>query len=583
MSNIIFAEQYDNRIKILSDYYSEPYTAEWNRTKKDVPQNVPPVKLELGSREYILKTELNANYSLDIKENDIVISSYEFYSGNLSIKEHIDQIIRMYDINLDETQKEYRDIIKKTESADWIDIFNFIVSLYKKANNQQKYEMFLLLDGLIDRYNYNVEYNNGKIVTLNAFDNTVSFDRPIQKILFCSAIDNRQHFVNNSYIEETFKTKTLQDVLYKVYLYQDNRVISQLFYFEPDNETKKLIRNNKIYIEEKKKESIENNLSDPSVYVDLTEEEKGYYQTEQLVYPKNVFVKIPRAYGDYPNIKFVFEEKKCLDFIKASPLEYFLVVNEIDVLYSPSTNRRIKIDPEKTSMFVNIRDYGIRNEEYFYYIEDENGTIISDIHILRRDDRTIETYEDYFLKKKEIQMLAFKKETGTTLQAVKANEETIAIIKKMIDKVQNNNELDKLDLFSTETIFLPNQYDTIADILYILSINQTLQSDYDKDICNTLKYNSKERKIALYSKKEDTLFSIMQVGSKNSYEYEEIYIAGIQGTSVDFRIDSNTKACIIRAIDLTTSKVSGFVLIEYPNKAAKYYAKEYLIELKEVE
>lgn len=579
MSNIIFVEQYDNRIKILSDYYSEPYTAEWNRTRKDVP----PVKIGLGSREYILKTELDTNYSLDIKENDVIVSSYEFYSGSLSIKEYIDQIIRMYNIDLDETQKEYRDIIKKTESADWIDIFGFIVSLYKKANDQRKYEMFLLLDGLIDRYNYNVEYNNGKFITLSAFDNTVSFDRPIQKILLCSMTDNKQHFVNNSYIDESFRTKTLQDVLYKVYLYQNNRVVSQLFYFEPDNETKKLIRNNKIYIEEKKKESIENNLSDPSVYVDLTEEEKGYYQTEQLVYPKNVFVKIPEAYGDYPNIKFVFEEKKCLDFIKASPLEYFLVVNEIDVLYSPSANRRIKIDPKKTSMLVNIRDYGIRNEEYFYYIEDENGTIISDIHILRRDDRVIEVYKDYFLKKKEIQMLAFKKETSTTLQAVKTNEETIAIIKKMIDKIQNDDELDKLDLFSAETIFLPNQYDMIADILYILSINQTLQSDYDKDICNTLEYTPKERKIALYSKKEDTLFSIMQVGSKNSYKYEETYISGTQGTSIDFRIDLNTKACIIRAIDLTTGKVSGFVLIEYPNKTAKYYAKEYLIELKEVE
>lgn len=579
MSNIIFIEQYDNRIKILSDYYSEPYTAEWSGTKKDAP----PVKIELGSRKYVLKTELDTNCSLSIKENDVVVDSYEFYSGSLSIKEHIDQIIRMHDVNLDETQKEYRDIIKKAESADWIDIFNFIVSLYKKADNQQKYEMFLLLDGLIDRYNYNVEYNNGKFITLNAFDNTVFFDRPIQKILFCSMTDNKQHFINNSYIEEIFKTKTLQDILYKVYLYQDNRVISQLFYFEPDNETKKLIRNNKIYIEEKKKESIENNLSDPSAYVDLTKEEKEYYQTEQLVYPKNVFVKIPKVYSDYPNIKFVFEEKKCLDFIKTSPLEYFLVVNEIDVLYSPSANRRIKIDPEKTSMLVNIRDYGIRNEVYFYYIEDENGTIISDIHILRRDDRTIEIYEDYFLKKKEIQMLAFKKGTSTTLQAVKTNEETIAVVKKMIDKVQNNNELDKLDLFSAEAIFLPNQYDTIADILYILSINQTLQSDYDKDICNTLEYNSKERKIALYSKKENTLFSIMQVGSKNSYEYEEIYISGIQGTSIDFRIGLNTKACIVRAIDLITSKVSGFVLIEYPNKTAKYYAKEYLIELKEVE
>lgn len=583
MSNIIFVEQYDNRIKILSDYYSEPCTAEWNKKSEDDIDSIPPVKIELGSREYILKAELNANYSLDIKEDGSVIDSYEFYSGNLSIKEHIDQIIRMYDIDLNNTQKEYRDIVKKIESSDWIDILNFIVSLYKKATNQKKYEMFLLLDGLIDRYNYNVEYNNGKFVTLNTFDNTVSFDRPIQKILFCSTINNRQHFINNSYIKENFKTKTLQDILYGVYLYQDNRMISRLFYFEPNNEIKRLIRDNKIYIEEKKKESIENNLSDPSVYVDLTEEEKGYYQAEQLVYPKNILIKIPKAYGDYPNIKFVFEEKKCLDFIKASPLEYFLVVNEIDVLYNPSANRRIKIDPEKTSMFISIRDYGIRNEEYFYYIEDENGTIISDIHILRRDDRTIEAYEDYFLKKKEIQMLTFKKETSTTLEAIKANEETIAIIKKMIDKIQNNDELDKLDLFSSETIFLPNRYDTIADILYILSVNQTLQSDYDKDICNTLKYNPKERKIALYSKKENTLFSIIQVGVKNSNEYKEIYIAGTQGTSIDFRINLNTKTCIIRAIDLTTSKFSGFVLIEYPNKTDKYYAKEYLIELEEVD
>lgn len=584
MNNIIFVEQYDNRIKLLSEYYSEPYTASWNKINEDEVSIISSKNIDLGSREYVLGTALGENYSLSVIENNKEIESYNFYTGNLTIKEHIDQIIQLYNIDMTNLQKEYRELIKKIESADWIDIFMFIFSLYQKANSEEKYRLYLLLDGLITRYNYNVECNNGKYITFDTLSSTITFDRPIKKAMFYSVNDQKRHFIINSFIEDSFKTKTLKDVIYKVYLYNDsNKMVSQFLYFEPNEEIKQIIRNNKTYVTEKQREAIENNLSVPSIYVDFIEEEKEYYQLEQIIRPQNIFIKLPKVYEDYPNIKFVFEEKKCLDFIKESSFNYFLVINEMDVLYDPIVNRRVAIDADNNYLLVNMRDYGIRNEPYFYYIEDENGTIVSDIHVLQRNDRSIETYDDYLSKKKEVRMLDLKKETNTTLQAIRSEDTVVKSVRKIIDKIQNDEELNELDLISQETIFLPSQYDTISKDLYALSVSQTLQGDYDKNICNEIKYTAKERKLALYSQKKYTMFSIIEVGAKNSYEYKETFVMGKFDTAVDFRISINTNVCIVRAIDLDTNKISGFVFIEYPNKTTKYYAKEYLIKLEGVE
>lgn len=585
MNDIIFIEQYDNRIKLLSNYCSNQYsfyTASLDKISADGLSIESSKNIDLGSREYVLKTNLDTNYYFSVKKNGTEIESYPLYTGKLTIKEHIDQIIQVYNIDMSNMQKEYREIVKKTETAEWSEIFAQIILLYKKVNGQEKYKIFLLLEGLINRYNYNTEYHNGNFIELCTYDSTLKFNRPIDRAFFCSVADGNRHFIINSYIDDFYKTKTLQDTLYRIYLYNKNKIVSSIYYFEPNNAVKKFIRNDKIYTEEKKREAIENNLFVPSVYVNLTEEEKIFYQFEQLVRPKNIFVKLPNIYEEYPNIKFVFEDIKCLDFIKESSFDYFLVINEEDVLCSSNASRRIKIDLNKNSMLVNIHDYGIRNEAYFYYIEDEKGTVISDVHVFKRDDRSVNIYEDYSLKKKEIQMIEFKKETNTVLNAIKTSEENIGIIRKMIDKIEHDNELSKLDIFSTEVIFIANQYDIMADTVYALSINQTIQSDYDKDICDKLKYSSKERKIALYSKVKSTLFSIIQIGDKNSYEYTETYVLGKQDASIDFKINIDTRICVVRGINLNTNMISGFVLIEYPSKTAKYYAKEYLIELEEV-
>ena len=578
---IIFVEQYDNKIKLLSGYCAGKYTAFWNEVTEDnkIARSVP---IELGSREYILEAELDKSYSFVVKNNDIEIEKVSLYVGKLTMKETIDQIIRTYKINIEIIRKEYNNIIKKIDELDWAGLLDIIAEYYTKEKDDKKYVFYLLLSNLIERYNYNAEYNNGKHILFDKYFDNIVFNTSIDTVLFFSKKNGKRITTENQYITTERKIKTDTDILFDVTIFKENAIISKMFYFKPCDEIKLKLQQDKIYIEEKKKEALENNLTVPSVYVDMTEQEKTWYQYEQLIRPKNIFVKLPEVYADYPNIKFEFSKTKCLDLIKASSRKYYLTINEIDVLYDKNINRRIDIDPEKDVLFVNIRDYGLRDEPYFYFIEDEDGVIISDIHIFEKKDRTLDSMTDYFLKKKEIKMLNFKKNLNQLFSDMNTEPTIKSFINQAIDKILHNDDLVLLDLFSEDILLYKNRHDNLIDILYTLLVNQTMYGDYSKDFCSELKYKAYERTIALSAQKQDVLYCITQMGAQNDSYYEESYVAETYNTAVDFRIDNNTKYCFIRAIDLETSCISGFSLFDYTNKSSDYCVREYMLGVKNI-
>ena len=583
-NKIIFIEQYDNRIIFMSGYYSEPYTMFFEELSDDESDVVKSKEMELGSKEYIVKTELGKTYRVSVRSKDTneEVESQVFYLGNLTRKETIDQIIKTYDINKENILVEYNRLLYNLDNLSWVDTINYLINAYKEADKDTKKDFYFFIQGLIERYNYFSVMNNGEHVTLDNYFGTISFLDSTDSAMFYVRSLGRENTINNIYISEIQKIKTLQEKLCEVYLRKNGLTISKLFYFEPNDVFKKEIREQLVKIKERKENAMENNLTVPSVYVDLTEEEKSLYQLEQSTYPRNVFVKLPEVYADYPNIKFEFGRIKCLDFIEASPFKYYLTINEIDILHDPRVNRRIEIDPSDEFLFVNIRDYGIRNEGYFFFIEDENGTIVSDIHVFKRNDRSIESYTDYLLKKKEMSVLDYKKKTNALLTALKADDVAKSFIRKLIDKIENNDALSLLDVFSSEINNISNKHDNLFQILNIMLVNQTMQSQYSKDICTELKYKAYARTIALSAKKENTLFLVTQIGAQKSNFFEEIYIYNSSKTAVDFTISRDTRYFFVRAIDLDTGEISGFILLNFPDQTSTYYAKEYLISLSEV-
>lgn len=583
-NKITFIEQNNNIMKFVSGYYSEPYIGYIEELSDDLSEVINTKQFELGSKEYVVKVKLGKPYCIAIRDKELkdISKSNVFYSGNLTMKEMIAQVIHSSNINKEKIEKEYNKLMYDIENYEWIDLIKHVVELYKNANEETKYSFYCFLQGLIKRYNYLSSENNEEITILDEYCSTITFNDSTTKAIFSSSDTGKYHTIINNYISDTQKTRTDQDILYFVYLYKNELLAAKYFYFEPNDKIKKILRETKVITENKKNEAINNNLSVPSVYVDLDEEEKTYYQLEQLIRPRNIFIKLPEVYMDYPNIKFEFNEIKCLDFIKASPFKYYLTINETDVLYDPTVNRRIEIDPEYGFLFVNIRDYGIRNEEYFYYIEDENGTIVSDIHIFRRDDREIEGFEDYLLKKKDISTIEYNKKINTLLEQIKSDDATKSFIKKFIDKISHDDTLTLLDILSEKINTIPNKFDVMPSILYALLVNQTLCGEYNKDICPELKYKAYEKTIALSSKKPNTLFQITRTGERNENIYDEIYINVDSNTATDFTIDKKAKHCFVRAIDLDTSNISGFILLSFPNNTSTYYTREYLTKLTEV-
>ena len=584
INKITFIEQYNNTMKFVSGYYSEPYLGYIEELTDDLSEVVKSKQFDLGSKEYVTKINLGKPYRIVIRDEKSkdVSKSNVFYSGNLTIKEMIAQIFRLSNIDKEKIEKEYNKLMYSIEGYEWTDLIKHVAQLYKNGSKETKYSFYCFLQELVKRYNYLSSENNAEVTNLDEHFGTITFNDSTTKAIFSSVDSGEHHSIINNFISDTQKTRTTQDALYIVYLYKNELLTAKYFYFEPNDEMKKVLRETRVTVENKKNEAASNNLSVPSVYVDLDEEEKEHYQLEQLIRPKNIFVKLPEVYMDYPNIKFEFDKIKCLDFIKASPFKYYLTINETDVLYNPTVNRRIEIDPEYGFLFVNIRDYELRNEEYFYYIEDENGMIISDIHILRREDREIEVFEDYLLKKKDICMIEYNKKINTLMEQMRVDDKTRSFVKKLVDKISHNDSLALLDILSKEINTIPNKFDEMLSILHTLLVNQTLYSEYDKDICSELKYKAYGRTIALSSRKPNTLFQITQIGAKNENIYNEIYVNVGSDTAADFVINRNTKYCFIRAIDLDTGNISGFVLFNFPSNTSTYYVREYLVKLTEV-
>ena len=179
MSNkITFIEHYDNRIKFISGYYSEPYVAVWEELSKDNSIIIKTEEISLGSKEYIVPTEIGKTYRLIIKDkkSSEEIESHIFYSGNLTIKEIIDQIIKTRNINKEKFLKEYNKLIAEINPIEWIDLINHAMQLYVNASNEEKMSFYSLLQGLIERYNYFSSSNNGEHVLLDNYFSTILFN-----------------------------------------------------------------------------------------------------------------------------------------------------------------------------------------------------------------------------------------------------------------------------------------------------------------------------------------------------------------------------------------------------------------------
>ena len=163
INKITFIEQYNNIMKFVSGYYSEPYIGYIEELSDDLSEIISTKQFELGSKEYVVKVNLGKPYCIAIrdKKSTDISKSNIVYSGNLTMKEMIAQIIRSSNINKEKIEKEYNKVMYDIEKYEWIDLIEHVIELYKNAKEETKYSFYCFLQGLIKKYNYLVVSVNG--------------------------------------------------------------------------------------------------------------------------------------------------------------------------------------------------------------------------------------------------------------------------------------------------------------------------------------------------------------------------------------------------------------------------------------
>ncbi len=463
---------------------------------------------------------------------------------------------------------------------------NLIQYIYYKYKQEEDGELKLkyaiLLNKIISFYNY--RFNRFGILSnaIKINTETKSFLMPIEvnSMMRLTLFDPDMGIetIDNNFINTSVRLQTEHDKLYLYKFLNNNRQIVGLYFlFEPTLDIYNKFLADSIAIDKAYQRAIEKTIQYPSSYLTFSDEEIGY-----LAFIEAHELEIPPIKAPHLDIdgNTVFVEIYDTNFMAATTQNFYLQILETELAGNLSTCRRIPIVGSRCS-FVPSR-YNMLNESFFYWIENSEGIIVSNIKILHLGydkaefKNAQEKTDDINERIRQLKLYNYK----THLFSYVANYYNNAsqIIQDVFKGLESDLTTETSDIMQTllQDIIIPRYIKIVPDVIRCLHEDRIIYGHYLAEFFDdSLGFKHKSNTVVL-PPRANTLYIFESYSVYNEKPIIEYKMAQ-ELTATEYRFTKG-QYCIARAIDLTDYKLSGFLFIDLSKNDLIPRYHKYLVE-----
>ena len=511
--------------------------------------------------------------NVNICESLLSSASYDLNDEDIAtllsrIGDTTDTIKVLYNLSNDTTDK-YNDNVKKYAAI-------LLLMFIERINKQVSY---------VTEIN-NIDIVNGKIT----YDETIkkiidvdfSEDIPYIKIHNINTADDKNNIVINR------NTNRLH--LYIFYDEGDECVDVKISFIPDESILTEIWQNNKTSID-KYNSIIEKTLSYDNSYSSFSGFELKIASMINEYTPIQPIVKCPTF--NYHNGIIEYSIGYGYDMLKAINKQFFIEFVEAEImLKTRDCIFRVPITKQEDSFFA--KKIGLSDEPYVVYISDENGYIVSTVKFLDLSDiykyQYAADYDDssdldidipeFHEKIRQQELLKYSQHMHNYISI--HNPDFRTTIDDVLSVLKIDNDTDKVDIADEliDGLCVEQNRDTFFSMCKTLYEDNTIYGNYLVQYFNAnIKYFYKENKV-MFPPTEDTLFV-----------YDSYYINGYKKRDFQesspilntyYRYDNDVHFGVAWAINKTTYKRSGFVIIDFTGGLLNPKIGTYLVKADKV-
>ena len=511
--------------------------------------------------------------NVNICESLLSSASYDLNDEDIAtllsrIGDTTDTIKVLYNLSNDTTDK-YNDNVKKYAAI-------LLLMFIERINKQVSY---------VTEIN-NIDIVNGKIT----YDETIkkiidvdfSEDIPYIKIHNINTADDKNNIVINR------NTNRLH--LYIFYDEGDECVDVKISFIPDESILTEIWQNNKTSID-KYNSIIEKTLSYDNSYSSFSGFELKIASMINEYTPIQPIVKCPRF--NYHNGIIEYSIGYGYDMLKAINKQFFIEFVEAEImLKTRDCIFRVPITKQEDSFFA--KKIGLSDEPYVVYISDENGYIVSTVKFLDLSDiykyQYAADYDDssdldidipeFHEKIRQQELLKYSQHMHNYISI--HNPDFRTTIDDVLSVLKIDHDTDKVDIADEliDGLCVEQNRDTFFSMCKTLYEDNTIYGNYLVQYFNAnIKYFYKENKV-MFPPTEDTLFV-----------YDSYYINGYKKRDFQesspilntyYRYDNDVHFGVAWAINKTTYKRSGFVIIDFTGGLLNPKIGTYLVKADKV-
>ena len=339
--------------------------------------------------------------------------------------------------------------------------------------------------------------------------------------------------------------------------------------FKLDTKTASLIKENIIQRGEVLQRALERTIDYPQSYLAFSERELEWVSIIDKLRGGTPMFRSPKVLYEHGVITISPHEDdtQLLNLVSGN---LYLAINELEYCLD-NNRRRVKMQPQEFYLFND--SLGLGTEPYLYWIENQDGQILSDIKVLNLSvdsemggivyDTDDEKYINERLRK--LELYHYKKHLVPIAQNNTSNQ-------KVFDKIMESFAVCETDGETAPAGVADNIIDrnlTRNNIMIFAELRQAVVKDqitYSKYGTEIVKdpfyYRSKLNTIVL-PMGQDILYKIV------TYDFEEgrkvEYVPALKQSTREYRFD-NVEWAYVTAIDVNDMRTSGYIMLDFSKR-----------------
>jgi len=388
---------------------------------------------------------------------------------------------------------------------------------------------------------------------------------------------------------EMFTPKPLQRVFTApeedggLYLYlevnEDGMPINLALSFKPDTKTMDSIKNNLIQRNEKLQRALERTIDYPRSYLEFSEDELQWVSIIDKLRDGIPVFRAPDLQYEHGIITITPHEEDIglLDFVSGN---LYLAINELE--YCLESNRR-RISMQPNEFYIYNDSFGIGTEPYLYWIENEDGKVLSDIRVLNLSvdsemggvvyDTDDANYINERLRK--LELYHYKKHLIPMAQNNTTTQSNFEKITDAFSVCESDGETQPAGI--TDSILDRNLLR--SNILDFAEVSRAVMRDkitYSRYGTNIIKdpfyYRSKLNTIVL-PMGQDVLYKIVSYDFENGRQVK--YIPAQNQSTQEYRFN-NVEWAYITAFDAKDMRTSGYIMLDFSKRGVSANVYTYM-------